>query len=158
MPDIITITGNLAEDPRRFTGGGVCITTFRVASQQRRFDRATQQWVDADTNWYSVSAYRSLAENAHASLHKGDRVVVSGRLRLRPWDNGTKKGIAVEIDADAVGHDLLWGTTTFSRTAGRRVDTDTWATPGVEPTDSIETEHDAADDAPTWAPAEATPF
>jgi len=65
--------------------------------------------------WFTVTAFRRLAENAAASLEKGDRVIVQGRLRVRPWESGEKSGISVEIDADAIGHDLAWGTTVFSR-------------------------------------------
>jgi single-strand DNA-binding protein len=118
MSDTITITGNLAGDPElKHTAGGLAIASFRVGSGQRRFDRASKTWVDGDTNWYAVSAFRGLAEHAHASLRRGDRVVVSGRLRIRNWDNGTTRGTAVEIDADAVGHDLLWGTSVFTKAA-----------------------------------------
>ena len=74
---------------------------------------------------------------------KGDRVLVTGRLRLRDWDTGTKRGTAVEIDAEAIGHDLLWGTSTFSKSSrpSERSDqestwgpneSDSWAAPGVD--------------------------
>ncbi|RKT36759.1 single-strand DNA-binding protein [Microbacterium sp. AG1240] len=116
MADTITFTGNLAAEPeQRILGGGVSVTNFRVGSTHRRFDKPTERWVDVYTNWYQVSAYRALGENAFASLHKGDRVIVTGRLRLREWDNGTKRGLAVEVEADAVGHDLLRGRTTFHK-------------------------------------------
>lgn len=145
MSDTITITGNVATPPEfKRTPAGVAITTFRVASAQRRYDRTTGAWSDAGTNWYTVSAFRGLADHAHRSLSKGDRVILTGRLRLREWDNGTRRGIAVEIDAEALGHDLLWGTTTFEkdeRSAGAERDSswspsaadDGWAAPGVEP-------------------------
>lgn len=116
MSDTITITGNIATPPeRKVTGGGVTITSFRLASSQRRYDKATGGWIDGDTNWYTVSTFRGLAEHAYDSFHKGERVIVTGRLRLREWENGEKKGFAAEVDADAVGHDLLWGTTRFRK-------------------------------------------
>ena len=112
--DTITITGNVATPPElKRTPAGVPITTFRVASGQRRYDRGAEAWTDAGTNWYTVSVFRSLADHAYQSLQKGDRVILTGRLRLREWDNGTRRGTAIEIDAEAIGHDLLWGTTTF---------------------------------------------
>lgn len=118
MSDTITIIGNVATQPElKHTAGGVAITTFRVASGQRRFDRATGAWVDGGTNWYSVSTFRGLAENTQRSIHKGDRVVLTGRLRLRAWDTGVKSGTTAEIDAEAIGHDLLWGTTVFERSS-----------------------------------------
>lgn len=119
MSDNITITGNVATIPEcKHTAAGVPITTFRVASSQRRFDRATESWIDGHTNWYSISTFRGLAEHAFASLRKGDRVVLTGRLRVRRWESGDRQGTSVDVDADAIGHDLLWGTTTFTRAAG----------------------------------------
>lgn len=144
MSDTITITGNVATPPElKRTPAGVAIATFRVASALRRYDRATGTWSDAGTNWYTVSAFRGLADHAFQSLSKGDRVILTGRLRLREWDNGTRRGISVEIDAEALGHDLLWGTTTFEkdeRSASAERDSswspaasdDAWAAPGVE--------------------------
>lgn len=118
MSDTITITGNIATEPEhKRTPSGVAITTFRVASGQRRYDRNTGTWVDAHTNWYTVSAFRGLAEHAFHSLRKGDRVLLTGRLRLRAWDTGAKKGLTAEIDVEAIGHDLLFGTTRFEKDA-----------------------------------------
>ena len=142
--DTITITGNVATPPElKQTSAGVPIVTFRVASGRRRYDREAGAWTDAGTNWYTVSAFRSLADHAYRSLQKGDRVLLTGRLRLREWDNGTRRGTAIEIDAEAIGHDLLWGTTTFVKDSrAATVDTsqdwatapagDGWAAPGVD--------------------------
>ncbi|MCW3494333.1 single-stranded DNA-binding protein [Microbacterium sp. SSM24] len=118
MNDTITITGNLANDPElKHTQDGLVIASFRVGSGRRRFDKPSNAWVDAGTNWYAVSAFRSLGEHVHASLRRGDRVVLTGRLRIRSWENGTARGTAVEIEADAIGHDLMWGTTVFTKVA-----------------------------------------
>lgn len=131
MSDTITITGNIATQPEiKRTAGGVTITSFRVASALRRYDRATETWVDNGTNWYTASMFRTLAEHAFHSLNKGDRVLLSGRLRLRQWDNGTKQGMTAEIDVEAIGHDLLWGTSSFQRDGGQPPSA---ATPPVGP-------------------------
>jgi single-strand DNA-binding protein len=69
--DSITVTGNVASDPQfRRTPNGLAITSFRVASGQRKFDRQTERWVDTGTNWYTVSVFRGLADHAFASLHR----------------------------------------------------------------------------------------
>ncbi|WP_082561527.1 single-stranded DNA-binding protein [Microbacterium sp. Root61] len=116
MSDTITVTGNIATEPElKRTPSGVPITSFRIASSQRRYDKATDTWVDGATNWYTVSTFRGLAEHAYESLRKGHRVILTGRLKLREWETPVKKGISAEIDADAIGHDLLWGTTSFRR-------------------------------------------
>ncbi|MDO7882358.1 single-stranded DNA-binding protein [Salinibacterium soli] len=117
MTDSISLTGLVATDPRNIvTSEGLAITSFRLASTQRRYDKTQSKWVDAETNWYTITTFRQLALNAAASVHKGERVVVSGRLRIRSWDNGEKTGMNVDVEADALGHDLAWGTTAFNRT------------------------------------------
>lgn len=117
MSDNITVRGYVATDVRvSVASSGLAIASFRMCSTERRFDRSTNAWVDGNTNWYTVSMFRQLATNAGASIKKGDRVVVSGRLRVRPWINEEgKTGTNVEIDADTVGHDLMWGTANFRR-------------------------------------------
>ena len=117
MSDIITITGLIATTPRHVvTAEGLPITSFRLASSQRRYDKAAEKWVDASTNWYTVTAFRQLAVNAVPSLSKGDRIVVCGRIRVRDWQNDDRTGTTVEIEAESIGHDLFWGTATFTRT------------------------------------------
>jgi len=123
MSDSITLTGFVATAPRHLvTGEGLPITSFRLASNQRRFDRAHDKWVDGDTNWYTVTAFRQLALNSAGSIAKGDRVIVAGRIRIREWENGERAGTTVDIEADTIGHDLLWGTASFTRSikASRR--------------------------------------
>lgn len=116
MTDQISVTGLIATEPRSITTSeGLSICSFRVASPQRHFSKTENQWVDGETNWYTVSAFRQLAENASQSLRKGERVVVRGRLRLRQWDRDDKSGLSAEIEADALGHDIRWGTSEFSR-------------------------------------------
>lgn len=116
MTDNMTITGLVATTPRHLqTADGLAITSFRLASSQRRFDRPTQKWVDADTNWYTVSLFRGLANNAAESIKKGDRVIVVGRLRIRDWENTDRSGTTVEIEAETIGHDMTFGVSTFVR-------------------------------------------
>jgi single-strand DNA-binding protein len=151
MSDTITVTGNVATVPEhKLTQGGLSITTFRVGSTQRRFDRQSERWVDSGTNWYTISAYRGLADHAFRSLRKGDRVLLTGRLRVRQWDNGTKQGTAVEIDAEAIGHDLLWGTTVFHKEASGRTEAETASDAWAVPSSTTEAGDDTAP-APGWA-------
>ena len=116
MTDNITLMGLVATTPRHLTTSeGLAITSFRLASSQRRFDRAANRWVDGDTNWYTVSSFRALAENAATSVSKGDRVIVTGKLRIRDWENTDRSGTTVEIEAEALGHDLTWGIASYTR-------------------------------------------
>ncbi|UYN84683.1 MAG: single-stranded DNA-binding protein [Microcella sp.] len=116
MTDTITLTGLVATQPRHIvTSEGLAITSFRLASNQRRFDRGQNAWVDGDTNWYTITAFRQLGVHAASSIEKGQRVIVTGRVRIRDWESGEKNGTSIEIDAEALGHDLSWGRATFTR-------------------------------------------
>lgn len=112
MHDSVTVLGRLTAEPtRNSTSSGASVVNFRVACSQGYYDRATQAWVETGTNFYNVSAFRRLADNAKASLHKGESVIVTGRLKLREWQNGDKRGMTADIEADAIGHDLRRGAT-----------------------------------------------
>jgi single-strand DNA-binding protein len=125
MTDTITLTGLVATTPRHLvTSEGLPITSFRLASTQRRYDRGAQKWIDGETNWYTITAFRQLAINVVGSVNKGQRVVVSGKLRVRDWESGDRAGTTVEVDADALGHDLSWGTSVFTRSVASTVAND----------------------------------
>lgn len=114
--DLVTISGNIGNDPtKNQTRAGKPVINFRVASSHRYLDQRTGEWTDTATNWYAISAFGNLAEHAKASLHRGDAVIVTGRLKVREWEANGKKGVDVEIVADAIGHDLNWGTSGFAR-------------------------------------------
>jgi single-strand DNA-binding protein len=117
VTELVTISGLVATTPRHLiTQDGLPITSFRLAASHRRFDRTANKWVDGETNWFTVTAFRQLAINSAGSVSKGERVLVTGKLRVRDWDNGERAGTSVEIESDAIGHDLTWGTATFTRT------------------------------------------
>ena len=119
MFDAITLTGIIGTDPKpTISAAGDPILTFRLASSQSRFDRASNRWVEVATNWYSISAFRQLAINSRQSLRKGEHVVV-GRLRLKEWVKEERSGTAVDVDADSIGHDLFWCTTSSVRSLAR---------------------------------------
>jgi single-strand DNA-binding protein len=107
----VTVVGNLTDDPElRYTPNGAAVATLRVAVN-RRIPDGSGGWKDAETSFFRVNVWRSLAENAAESLTRGSRVVVVGRLRSRSWENqeGETRS-AVEIEADELGPSLRWAT------------------------------------------------
>jgi single-strand DNA-binding protein len=107
----ITIVGNLTDDPElRYTPNGAAVASLRVAVN-RRIPDGSGGWKDAETSFFRVNAWRTLAENAAESLTRGTRVVITGRLRSRSWENqeGETRS-AVEIEADEMGPSLRWAT------------------------------------------------
>lgn len=117
MAEMVSVSGLIATTPRHIvTQDGLPITSFRLASSTRRFDVAQGKWVEGETNWYTITAFKQLAINVAGSMNKGERIMVHGILRVRDWDNGERSGTSVEVEADSMGHDLSWGTAVFTRT------------------------------------------
>lgn len=115
MSQEITTMGLVATTPRHLvTREGLAITSFRLASSNRIYNRSNGTWSD-ETNWYTITSFRTLAINTATSISKGDRVMISGVLRVRDWDNGTNSGTSVEIEATGIAHDLNYGSSTFVR-------------------------------------------
>lgn len=115
----LTVSGRVVADPEhRTTRAGMQFTTFRVASTVRRRNKEGV-YVDVSTSFYNVAAFRSLGMHAHASLHKGEPVVVHGRLTVNSWQRADESwGSSAEIEAISLGHDLTYGTTAYTK-AGR---------------------------------------
>ena len=121
MFDTFSVSGLVATTPRHLvTQDGLPITSFRLAASTKKFDKQVNRWVDGETNWFTVTSFRQLAVNTATSVSKGDRIIAIGRLRVRDWDNGERAGTSVEIEADTLGHDMVWGSSTFLRTVNVR--------------------------------------
>ncbi|WP_022910869.1 single-stranded DNA-binding protein [Aestuariimicrobium kwangyangense] len=114
MDATISLSGNIGTDVETFTGDDWELARFRLACTPRV--RRGGEWTDGETTWISVRASNRLARNVAASLHKGDPVVVTGRLRTHVWQDaeGVKQDRLI-VEASSVGHDLNRGTTNFAR-------------------------------------------
>jgi len=111
----VTLVGNLTRDPElRFTTGGRGVAQFGLAVN-RRFQQ-NGEWQD-QTSYFNIVAWGTLGENAAATLTKGMRVIVSGRLEQREFQTreGDKR-TAIEVNADEIGPSLRWATASVERT------------------------------------------
>lgn len=117
----VTVCGNVGTNPQITRTARGTKTTFRVAHTPRV--RQDADWQDGETSWYTVVAWNALGENAYHSLVKGQRVLVHGRHRIDEWtdEQGAARTTA-EITADALGHDLRFGITSFGRPQWQRPD------------------------------------
>lgn len=155
MTDRITIEGTAGSTPQlRTIPSGRQVANLRVASTSRKQDPSTGRWSDAGTNWYSVAVWGDLAAHVVASIRQGDPVLVTGRLRIATWGDDDRPATTVEIEAEAIGHSLRWGTSTFQRApraasepasattpadaAAPGVDAQGWATPGAAAASSLD--------------------
>jgi len=121
----VTLAGYVATEPHyRTINDKTPIVSMRVAWTSRFVDRETGEWRDGKTSFANVNCWRKLANNVAPSLRKGQAIVLTGRLQVRDYDDREgKRRIAVDIDADAIGHDLSRGVAHFQRTLRSAGDT-----------------------------------
>lgn len=114
---IVTLVGNVTKEPElRFTGGGRGIASFGLAVNRRY--QVNNEWQES-TSFFNIVAWGTLGENAAASLQKGTRVIVTGRLEQRSYETkeGEKRSV-VEVVADEIGPSLRWARAEVERVAG----------------------------------------
>ncbi|KAB1502772.1 single-stranded DNA-binding protein [Corynebacterium sp. 320] len=115
----ITVVGNIVADPElRYTPNGAAVANFRVASTPRRWDSQTNQYVDGEALFLTCNVWRQAAENVANTLSKGDRVIVTGRLRQRSYEdkNGERRHV-FEVEVDEVGPSLRFATAQITKTS-----------------------------------------
>lgn len=112
----VTILGNVVDEPvLRATSSGDPFVTFRLASTPRRRRPGSNEFVNADSNFYDVVAFRQLALHAGSSVRKSQPLMVYGQLRVQQWSSGGKRGTRVTVEATSIGHDLRRGIADFSK-------------------------------------------
>jgi len=133
----VTVIGWVATDVTYFPGDHRSARAhFRLASTPRWFSAKEERWVAGETLFVTVNCRNALADNVAGCVHKGQPVVVTGRLRLDRWRNEARSGEDLVVDARTVGHDLTRGTSDFVRTRRRdSVGDPPWIRGGV-PTDA----------------------
>jgi single-strand DNA-binding protein len=116
----VTLVGNVTRDPElRFTNTGQANVTFGLAVNRRWQNRQTQEWEEA-TSFFDVVCWREMAENAAESLSRGSRVIVTGRLDQRSWENQEgEKRTKIEVTADEIGPSLRWATAQVTKNERR---------------------------------------
>lgn len=92
----VLIIGNLTRDPElRQTNTGLSVCNFTVAVGRRHGE-------NNETDFFSVQAWRGLADNCAKYLKKGKKVAVIGSLQNRSYEDkdGVKRTITEIIASD----------------------------------------------------------
>ena len=118
----VTLRGWLGGDVRHRLAGDTPVAEFRLGVTARWFDAKRSAWVDGETQWFTVKAWRQLADNCRDSLRRSDPVIVHGRLGQSSWVKDGVERTTLEVTAVSVGHDLSLGTSQFRRALPRRED------------------------------------
>lgn len=106
----ITISGNLVADPElRFTPNGVPVANFRIASTPWQYDRQADKRVEGESLFITCTAWKQFGENIAKTLTKGMRVLVTGELKQRAYQNREgEQRISIEMDVRDLGPSLRW--------------------------------------------------
>jgi single-strand DNA-binding protein len=124
MPDnSVTLVGNVTREPElRYTAAGQAMAKFGLAVNRRWQNRQTNAWEES-TSFFDVVAWREMAENVGESVAKGTRVIVTGRMEQRSYENQAgERRSAVELVADEIGPSLRWATAKVERNERRSGD------------------------------------
>jgi single-strand DNA-binding protein len=116
----VTLIGNITRDPElRFTPSGQAVASFGLAVNRMWNDRNSGERKE-QTSFFDIVCWAQLGENVSASVQKGARVIVSGRLEQRSWESeqGEKRS-KVEVIADEVGPSLRWATADITKNQRR---------------------------------------
>lgn len=118
---VITVVGNLTADPElRYTQNGLPVVNFTIASTPRTLDRASGEWKDGDALFLRASVWREFAEHVAGSLTKGSRVIATGRLKQRTYqDREGQNRTSIELEVDEIGPSLRYATAQVTRAASR---------------------------------------
>lgn len=101
----VTIVGRLGADPEmRSLANGDTLTSLRVVSSGRR--QVDGKWIDVDTTWWRVTAFRMLAEGCIEYLTKGTKVIIVGTIKENSWEKDGVKQTQLEVIADSIGKDI----------------------------------------------------
>ena len=116
---IITVVGNLTADPElRYTQNGLPVANFTIASTPRTFDRQANEWKDGEALFLRASVWREFAEHVAGSLTKGSRVIATGRLKQRSYqDREGNQRTSIELEIDEIGPSLRYATAQVTRAA-----------------------------------------
>ena len=163
---VITVVGNLTADPElRYTQNGLPVANFTIASTPRNFDRQSNEWKDGEALFLRASVWREFAEHVAGSLTKGSRVIATGRLKQRSYqDREGNNRTAIELEVDEIGPSLRYATAQVTRAAssggsgggfggGQQArpqvqQEEPWATPGSAAPDAWSAPGSYGDDTP----------
>ena len=159
----LTVVGNLTADPElRYTQNGLPVANFTIASTPRNFDRQANEWKDGEALFLRASVWREFAEHVAASLTKGARVIATGRLKQRSYEDkeGNKRTV-VELEVDEIGPSLRYAQAAVQRiqrdssqtrqqpSAYQQEQDEAWATPQQAQEAGVATGQQAFDE--PWA-------
>ena len=78
----ITLTGRIGTEPESIGSSGL---RFRIATSDSKLNPATNNWEDGPTSWWTVKAWKNVADQGKNVLRKGQEVTVVGTISEERW-------------------------------------------------------------------------
>ena len=160
---ILNLVGNATADAElRYTQNGKPVANLTIASTPRTFDRQANEWKDGEPLFMRCSVWGDMAEHVAGSITKGMRLMVSGRLKQRSYEDkeGNNRTV-IELEVDEIGPSLRYATAQVTRAASggagsnfgggaprQQVAEEPWATPGSAGADAWSAPGAYGDDTP----------
>lgn len=93
----VTLLGRLTRDPElRQTPNGASVASFSMALNRSWKDQNSGEWKE-ETDFIDCVAWGPLAERLEKMVKRGQRLLVSGRLSQRSWEQDGQKRSKVEV-------------------------------------------------------------
>lgn len=88
----VVLLGRVGQDPEVKQVGGKTVATFGLATSSGPKD-------SPKTDWHRITAWEKTAEIARDYIHRGDRVLVEGRISYSESGEGDSKRTYTQITA-----------------------------------------------------------
>lgn len=112
----LTLVGNLTADPElRYITSGAAVVNFTVAHTPRVYNKASNEWTDGEALFLRCTLWRDAAENVANTLHRGDRVIVTGKVKQRSYEKDGDKRTSYELEVEEVGPSLRYATAAVTK-------------------------------------------
>lgn len=98
----VSLSGNLTRDPElRTTASGMAVLSLGIAVNDRRKNNQTGEWEDY-ANFIDCTMFGTRAQTIAQYLHKGQRVMLDGKLRYSTWERDGQKRSKIEVIIDDI--------------------------------------------------------
>ncbi len=99
----VTLIGHVGKDPEmRYSGSGMAIAKFSLATSDRRKDSTSGEWVD-HTEWHNIVVFDKLAETCNNYAKKGKQIYLEGKIQTRKYEQDGQTKYFTEI----IGNDMI---------------------------------------------------
>ena len=92
MTSVSVLKGNVGQEPEvRMTPNGTKVVTYSIAVYRANAKDKDKPFTD----WFNVVVFGEQADLAEANIHKGSKLIVTGKFQTRSYDSKEGKKVTV---------------------------------------------------------------